>query len=52
MLLGALALWLCSKGLRGDRRAFVLGGLVVGVATLARNDWVLLGVPFALGWLA
>jgi hypothetical protein len=52
MPLGALALWLCSRGLRGDARAFALGGLVVGVATLARNDGVLLGVPFALGWLA
>jgi hypothetical protein len=52
MPLGALALWLCSRGLRGDVRAFVVGGLVVGVATLARNDGVLLGVPFALGWFA
>jgi hypothetical protein len=51
MPLGALALWLCARGLRGDVRAFVLGGLVVGVATLARNDGILLGVPFALGWL-
>jgi hypothetical protein len=51
MPLGALALWLCARGLRGDGRAFVLGGLVVGLATLARNDGVLLGVPFALGWL-
>jgi hypothetical protein len=47
MLLGSLALWLCARGLRGDRRAFVIGGLVVGLATLARNDGVLLGVPFA-----
>jgi hypothetical protein len=50
MPLGALALWLCARGLRGDARAFALGGLVVGVATLARNDGVLLGIPFALGW--
>ena len=28
MLLGALALWACARGLRGDRRAFVLGGLL------------------------
>lgn len=52
MPLGALALWLCARGLSGDARAFVLGGLVVGLATLARNDGILLGVPFALGWLA
>ncbi|HUG48933.1 MAG TPA: glycosyltransferase family 39 protein [Candidatus Limnocylindria bacterium] len=48
MPLGAMALWLCARGLRGDRRAFVVGGLVVGLATLARTDGVLLGVPFAL----
>jgi len=48
MPLGALALWLCARGLRGDRRAFVVGGLVVGLATLARTDGVLLSIPFAL----
>ncbi len=52
IVLGPLALWLCARGLRGDRRAFVIGGLVVGLATLARNDGVLLGVPFALAALA
>lgn len=51
MPLGALALWLCARGLRGDVDAFVVGGLVVGLATLARNDGILLAVPFALGWL-
>jgi hypothetical protein len=51
MPLGALALWACARGLRGDRRAFVLGGLVVGLATLARNDGLLLGIPFGLGLL-
>jgi len=50
MTLGALALWLCARGLRGDRRAFAFGGLVVGLATLARSDGVLLGVPFALAF--
>lgn len=52
MLLGTLALWLCARGLRGDRRAFMLGGVVVGLAFLSRNDGVLLGVPFALAFLA
>ncbi len=51
MPLGALALWACGRGFRGDTRAFVLGGAVVGLATLSRNDGVLLGVPFALGFL-
>ncbi len=52
MLLGALALWLCARGLRGDRRSFALGGLVVGLAFLSRNDGVLLGVPYALAFAA
>jgi 4-amino-4-deoxy-L-arabinose transferase-like glycosyltransferase len=51
MLLGAISLWACSRGLRGDRRAFALGGIAVGLATLSRNDGVLLGVPFALAFL-
>ncbi|CAN5817873.1 hypothetical protein BH18ACT7_BH18ACT7_21270 [soil metagenome] len=52
MFLGALSLWACARGMRGDRRWFVLGGLVVGLATLSRNDGILLGVPFALAFLA
>jgi 4-amino-4-deoxy-L-arabinose transferase-like glycosyltransferase len=52
MLLGSLALWLCARGLRGDRRAFALGGVVVGLAFLARNDGVLLAVPYGLAALA
>ena len=52
MLLGAASLWACSRGLRGDRRAFALGGVLVGLAFLARNDGILLGVPFALAFLA
>jgi hypothetical protein len=49
--LGAAALWACSRGLRGDRRAFVIGGLLVGLGSLARNDGMVLGVPFALAFL-
>ena len=48
MLLGGLALWLCARGLQGDRRSFALGGIVVGLAFLSRNDGVLLGVPYVL----
>jgi hypothetical protein len=51
MPLGALALWACARGLRGDRRMFMVGGLVVGLATLARNDGLLLGIPFGLAFL-
>ncbi len=51
MFLGALALWLCARGLRGHRWSFAAGGLVVGLAYLSRNDGVLLGVPFALAFV-
>lgn len=51
MFLGTLALWLCAKGIQGDRRAFALGGVVVGLAFLSRNDGVLLGLPFAVAFL-
>ena len=50
MPLGALSLWACARGLRGDRRSFALGGVCVGLATLARNDGILLGIPFALAF--
>ncbi len=51
MFLGALALWLCARGWRGHRGSFALGGVVVGLAFLSRNDGVLLGLPFALVFL-
>ena len=35
------ALWLASRGLRGNARAFALAGLLAGLATLSRNDGVL-----------
>lgn len=47
-VLGAGSLWLAARGLRGDSRAFALGGLLVGLATLARNDGVLLGLALAV----
>jgi len=47
----AAALWMAARGLRGDGRAFVLGGLLAGLATLSRNDGLLiagvLGLAFA-----
>jgi 4-amino-4-deoxy-L-arabinose transferase-like glycosyltransferase len=51
MPLGALALWLATRALRGQGWAWLAGGAVVGLATLARNDGVLLGLPFALAGL-
>ncbi len=46
--LGAAALWLGARALKGDAKAFALAGLVVGVASLARNDGVLIGLALAL----
>jgi hypothetical protein len=45
------SLWLAARGLRGSGRAFVGAGLLAGVATLSRNDGLLvlmtLGLVFA-----
>jgi hypothetical protein len=46
--LGAAALWLGARALKGDRRAFALAGLMVGLASLARNDGVLIGLALAI----
>ncbi len=41
----AASLWMTARGLKGDPRSFVLAGLLAGLATLSRNDGVLvLGV--------
>jgi hypothetical protein len=47
----AAALWLAARGLRGDARAFAVAGLLVGLATLSRNDGVLVGATLALAFL-
>ena len=46
------ALWLGARGLRGSPRAFIGAGLLAGLATLARNDGLLvLGVlGLAVAW--
>jgi len=44
------ALWMGARGLRGDARAFVLGGLLVGLATLARNDGIVVGAVLGLAF--
>ena len=45
------ALWMAARALRGSGRAFIAAGLFAGLATLARNDGLLvlasLGVVFA-----
>jgi hypothetical protein len=45
------ALWLGARGLRGDARAFAIAGLLVGLATLSRNDGVLVGATLGLAFL-
>jgi hypothetical protein len=42
------ALWMAARGLKGHPRSFVLGGLLVGLATLSRNDGVLVGAVLGL----
>jgi hypothetical protein len=49
--LGTAALWLTARGLRGHGRSFALAGLMVGLATLARNDGVLLGAAVGLAFV-
>jgi hypothetical protein len=48
LVLGAL--WMGARGLKGSPRSFVLAGLLAGVATLSRNDGLLvlaaLGIAF------
>jgi hypothetical protein len=50
MVLGVTAMWLCVRGAAGNRLAFAFGGVVVGLAMLARTDGVLLGVPFIVAF--
>jgi 4-amino-4-deoxy-L-arabinose transferase-like glycosyltransferase len=52
MVLGGSALWLTSRGLRGHARSFVAAGLLVGLATLARTDGLLLAAApaAAVAW--
>jgi hypothetical protein len=47
----AATLWLTARGLKGDGRSFALAGLLAGLATLARNDGVLLAGAIGLVWL-
>jgi Dolichyl-phosphate-mannose-protein mannosyltransferase len=48
----AATLWLTARGLRGDGRSFAAAGLLAGLATLARNDGILLAGAIGLVWLA
>jgi hypothetical protein len=48
----AASLWMAARGLRGSPRSFVLAGLLAGLATLARNDGllVLAALGFVFAW--
>ena len=48
----AATLWMTARGLRGDGRSFAFAGLLAGLATLARNDGILLAGAIGLVWLA
>ncbi len=45
------ALWLTARGLKGSARSFALAGLLTGLATLARNDGLLVGLVVGLAFL-
>jgi Dolichyl-phosphate-mannose-protein mannosyltransferase len=49
--LGTAALWFAARGLKGHHVSFALAGLMVGLATLARNDGVLLGAAVGLAFV-
>ena len=44
----AATLWFTARGLRGDTRAYAAAGLLVGLASIARNDAFLLGAAVGL----
>lgn len=46
--LAAAALWLAARGMRGDARAYVAAGFLVGLTSIARNDAYLLGAAVGL----
>ena len=48
----AATLWMTARGLRGHGASFALAGLLAGLATLARNDGILLAGAIGLVWLA
>ncbi len=45
------ALWMAARGLKGHARSFAIGGLLVGLATLSRNDGILVGATLGLAFL-
>jgi hypothetical protein len=49
LVLGAL--WMGARGLKGSPRSFVLAGLLAGIATLSRNDGLLVLAALGMAFL-
>jgi hypothetical protein len=49
--LGAAAIWLGTRALLGHRWAMPIAGLLVGLASLARNDGILIGAALGIVFL-
>ena len=47
----AASLWMGARGLRGSGRSFAIAGLLAGVATLSRNDGLLVLAALGLAFL-
>jgi hypothetical protein len=47
----AASLWMGARGLRGSGRSFAVAGLLAGVATLSRNDGLLVLAALGLAFL-
>jgi hypothetical protein len=45
------SLWMAGRGMRGSARSFALAGLLAGLATLSRNDGVLVMAVLGLAFL-
>ena len=44
------ALWMGARGLKGSARSFALAGLLAGLATLSRNDGLLVLAALGIAW--
>ena len=45
------SLWMGARGLKGSPRSFALAGLLAGLATLSRNDGLLVLAALGLAWI-
>ncbi len=48
----AATIWCTARGLKGHNGSYAFAGLLVGLASLGRNDGVFLGAAIGLVWLA